>query len=196
MLEYCKTYSIMKSNLSNPVTSDLSSQKGIIAVDKNGEERSVGDGATVVVETIQRLTAKPGDFALYHSVQRSTKDSECEPKKLSPLKELSRSKSMVSSIKTLHKDLLSFESELTFAPKLNALSIKLAKERGEKMRNATLSRRPSYQNTEDEAIFTFKPRVSSNSAKIVQNLKTTFLDRQLLHMEKQKRKAMYEVDGC
>lgn len=195
MLEYCKTYNIMKSSLSSNISRELSPQKTIIAVE-NDQEHDFCDGGKVVVETIHCLSGKPGDFALYHSVKRASKDSDNDEKKLSPLKELSRSRTMISSVKGHQKDVLNFESELTFTPKLNALSIKLAKARGEKIRNSALNRRSSYQNANEEAIFTFKPQVSSNSEKIVQKLKTTFLDRQMLHVEKQRRHIVSRSSFC
>jgi len=89
---------------------------------------------------------------------------------------------MISTLNTKTQQRVNFECELTFAPKLNALSIKLAKERGEKLRSGTEKR---IANASEE--FTFKPKVSSNSVKIVQQLKTTFMDRQQMHVEKQKR---------
>lgn len=186
MLEYCKTYNMMKSSLSNSISPDLSSQQSIIALD-NDKERSFCENGNVVVESIQCLAGKPGDFALYRSVKRSSKDTDDETKKLVPLKDISRSKTMISSSRTNQRAVLNFESELTFTPKLNALSIKLAKERGEKLRNSTTARRSSSQNAEEGAIFTFKPQVSTKSEKIVQRLKTTFLDRQMQHVERQQR---------
>ena len=89
---------------------------------------------------------------------------------------------MISTLNTKTQQRLNFECELTFAPKLNALSIKLAKERGEKVRSS--SDKKTYYAADE---FTFKPKVSSNSVKIVQQLKTTFMDRQQMHVEKQKR---------
>jgi len=195
MLEYCKTYNMMKNSISNSISPDLSSQTTIITLD-NEKERSFNGEGNVVVETIQRLTGKPGDFALYHSVKRPTNDFDVDSKKLAPLKEISRSKTMISTPRTSSKTVLSFESELTFTPKLNALSIKLAKERGEKMRNSSSTRRSSSQIAEEEATFTFKPQVSSKSVKIVQRLKTTFLDRQMQHMEKQQRHSVSCLTFC
>lgn len=179
----------MKNSFSSADSPDLSSQNAILTLD-NGKERSLCEGGNVVVETIQRLTGKPGDFALYHSVKRPNNDCDGESKKLAPLKEISRSKTMISTPRTSSKMVLSFESELTFTPKLNALSIKLAKERGDKMRNSSTIRRSSSQIAEEEAIFTFKPQVSSNSEKIVQRLKTSFLDRQMQHVERQQRHSV------
>jgi hypothetical protein len=39
----------------------------------------------------------------------------------------------------------------------------------------------------DENVFTFHPKVSSASAKIAENLGTDFMERQQMHLEKQKR---------
>ncbi|XP_070558365.1 tubulin monoglycylase TTLL3-like isoform X3 [Ptychodera flava] len=87
---------------------------------------------------------------------------------------------------------LSFESELTFAPKLNATSMKMVKERGNEFRAGVypnVNARLRLQE-EQETLFTFKPQVSETSAKICEGLGTTFMARQELHLEKQKK--LYE----
>lgn len=47
----------------------------------------------------------------------------------------------------------------------------------------------------DDNVFTFKPKVSTASAKIVENLGTDFMARQQQHLEKQK-KLVSCVDNC
>ena len=84
-----------------------------------------------------------------------------------------------------------FEKDLTFTPKLNEQSIKLAEERMTRMIHEQ-SERDSGRNTECQKIYTFKPQVSPASLKIVQNLGTTFLARQQLHIER-KQKLLEEA---
>lgn len=181
MLDYCKTYNMVKSSYANQESTDLSSQevRQLSSSQKNYENNN-GD---IVVEAVESLSTKPGDLSLYRSATQIHKDiGNSGEKKLSPLKEVARKKGMISTLNTKTQQRVNFECELTFAPKLNALSIKLAKERGEKVRSGA-DKKTSYSSDE----FTFKPKVSSNSVKIVQQLKTTFMDRQQLHVEKQKR---------
>lgn len=178
MLDYCKTYSMVKRSYVNHESTDLNPQE--VRQPPNYENN--GD---IVVEPLEGscLSTKPVDLSHYRSVTQLDKDNtDSGEKKLSPLKDVARSKGMISTLSTKTPQRVNFECELTFAPKLNALSIKLAKERGEKLR-AGLEKR--IANASDE--FTYKPKVSSNSVKIVQQLKTTFMDRQQMHVEKQKR---------
>ncbi|XP_077988340.1 tubulin tyrosine ligase 3-like [Glandiceps talaboti] len=84
----------------------------------------------------------------------------------------------------------SFESELTFAPKLNATSMKMVKERGNEFRAGVYPNNIKKPQEKQEPIFTFKPQVSETSAKICEGLGTTFMARQELHLEKQKK--LYE----
>ena len=81
---------------------------------------------------------------------------------------------------------LSFEDELTFVPKLNSLSMKLA---GGAKRTSILKRSPKEKNDQLDASYTFKPVVGENSSKIVAKLKTGFLERQKLHVIRQKEKV-------
>ena len=104
---------------------------------------------------------------------------------LSPLKDVGKAKLLISPSKTPQR--ISFESELTFQPKLNAMSLKLAKERGPERLRSVMERRAAALYAETESNFTFKPKVSSKSVRIVQNLKSTFMDRQNKHVEKQKQ---------
>lgn len=169
---------MVKSSYANQESTDLTSQE----VRKPSSSPNNGE---IVVEAVESscLSTKPGDLSLYRSVTQLQKnESDTGEKKLSPLKDVARNKGMISTLNMKTHQRVNFECELTFAPKLNALSIKLAKERGEKIRSGTEKR---ITNSSDE--FTFKPKVSSNSVKIVQQLKTTFMDRQQMHVERQKR---------
>jgi len=86
-----------------------------------------------------------------------------------------------------------FERDFTFAPKLNEQSIKLAKERTARLvTNDDDNSKESSRITEIQKIYTFKPTVSPASVKIVQNLGTTFLTRQQLHIER-KQKLLEEA---
>ncbi|XP_071960239.1 tubulin tyrosine ligase 3-like isoform X2 [Antedon mediterranea] len=91
----------------------------------------------------------------------------------------------------------SFETELTFAPKLNATSIRLAKERQSKYNNFEHQQHQFVSpvssvgnhatNSTSNREFSFKPRMSSTSLKIAENLGTTFMARQELHLERQRK---------
>lgn len=80
----------------------------------------------------------------------------------------------------------SFDSELTFTPKLNETSLKLARHRGQKWKESYDSRLAA-QLAEQESAFTFKPRVSIRSERIAQRLTSTFMSRQLRHMERRQQ---------
>ena len=80
----------------------------------------------------------------------------------------------------------SFESELTFTPKLNETSLKLAKERGRRWKESYASRQAA-QIAEQESVFTFKPRVSIRSEQIAQRLNSTFHSRQQRHLERRQQ---------
>lgn len=182
MLDYCKTYNMVKSSYANQESTDVTPQE---VRQPSTSYKNYENNDDIVVEAAESscLSTKPGDLLPYRSVtQLHNDESDSGEKKLSPLKEEARNKGMISTLNTKTQQRVNFECELTFAPKLNALSIKLAKERGEKLRSGTEKR---IANASEE--FTFKPKVSSNSVKIVQQLKTTFMDRQQMHVEKQKR---------
>lgn len=85
-----------------------------------------------------------------------------------------------------------FERDFTFAPKLNEQSIKLAKERTARLITSDDDNKEFSRNSELQKIYTFKPTVSPASIKIVQNLGTTFLARQQLHIER-KQKLLEEA---
>lgn len=178
MLDYCKTFNMVKSSYVNQETTDLTSQETTVPTTP---QKNLENNGEFVVDSVQGLSTKPGDLSLYRSATLGKDVSEPTEKKLSPLKDVARNKGMISTLNAKTQQRVNFECELTFAPKLNALSIKLAKERGEKVRVGT-EKRVALRNDE----FTFKPKVSSNSVKIMQQLKTTFMDRQQMHVEKQK----------
>ena len=186
MLDYCKTFNMVKSSYANQETTDLTSQE---ATDQTTPQKNLENNGEFVVDSVQGLSTKPGDLALYRSATLGKDVNEPTEKKLSPLKDVARNKGMISTLNAKTQQRVNFECELTFAPKLNALSIKLAKERGEKVRVGT-EKRVALINDE----FTFKPKVSSNSVKIMQQLKTTFMDRQQMHVEKQKRYVSTRLD--
>ena len=85
---------------------------------------------------------------------------------------------------------VNFEKEFTFAPRLNLTSVRMAKERTGRAREA-IDRRANALVAEVQMKFTFKPKVSSRSEKIAQGLKTSFLERQLIHVEKQRKMVRY-----
>ena len=178
MLDYCKAFNMVKSSYTNQEPADLTSQP---SADPTKPERIFENNGEIVVESVQGLSTKPGDLSLYRTVAASKDSEDGARKKLSPLKE-GKNKGMISTLNSRTQQRVNFECELTFAPKLNALSIKLAKERGEKSRTAA-EKTIAFSNDE----FTFKPKVSLNSVKIMQQLKTSFMDRQQMHVEKQKR---------
>ncbi|XP_072181816.1 uncharacterized protein [Diadema setosum] len=98
-----------------------------------------------------------------------------------------------------------FEQELTFTPKLNATSLKLAHERRTQLKSGIVHRGHArvvlssttatsphhHAAAEDKSLpgdFTFKPQMSTASLKIAENLGTTFMARQELHLQKQRQK--------
>lgn len=84
-----------------------------------------------------------------------------------------------------------FEKDLTFTPKLNEQSIKLAEERMARILHEQSDRDPG-RTIDYQKLYSFKPTVSPASLKIVQNLGTTFLARQQLHIER-KQKLLEEA---
>ncbi|XP_033106733.1 tubulin monoglycylase TTLL3-like isoform X3 [Anneissia japonica] len=101
-----------------------------------------------------------------------------------------------SGVITAHNR-FTFETELTFAPKLNATSIRLAKERQSKYNPeqqrlvSSVGAVPAVVNRAVNSTpnldFSFKPRMSSTSVRIAENLGTTFMARQELHLQKQRQ---------
>lgn len=101
-----------------------------------------------------------------------------------------------------------YEQELTFTPKLNATSLKLAHERRTQVKSGMVQRAPAptrVTRLPDSNLhhassmspipklpgseFTFKPQMSTASAKIAEGLGTTFMARQELHLQKQRQKV-------
>ena len=76
----------------------------------------------------------------------------------------------------------SFEDQLTFAPKLNSLSMKMA----ELNRTPITERKKQEKPTLKSPDLIFKPIVSNNSTKIAARLKTGFWDRHNIHVQHQK----------
>eukprot|EP00794_Sanderia_malayensis_P006215 gene6215-6931_t len=85
---------------------------------------------------------------------------------------------------------LSFENELTFIPKLNSLSLRIAQSRSSIARRIKIGYESRVAALEEEMAqnFTFKPSISENSSKIADRLKTDFWTRQRLHTERQRKK--------
>ncbi|XP_063952981.1 tubulin tyrosine ligase 3-like isoform X2 [Lytechinus pictus] len=100
-----------------------------------------------------------------------------------------------------------YEQELTFTPKLNATSLKLAHERRGQLKSGSFQRAQASTRVTripDNNIhhassmspipklpgseFTFKPQMSTASAKIAEGLGTTFMARQEQHLQKQRQK--------
>ena len=80
------------------------------------------------------------------------------------------------------------EPELTFSPKLNHTSLKIAREKGPQLRANIMHRAAAVTaRLVEENTFTFKPKVSSHSVKIAESLGSDFMSRQQQHLEKQKR---------
>ncbi|XP_072026356.1 LOW QUALITY PROTEIN: tubulin tyrosine ligase 3-like [Amphiura filiformis] len=78
-----------------------------------------------------------------------------------------------------------FDSELTFSPKLNDTSLKLVQDRRDQ--NLSQQRPSSRSETRQSSEFTFRPQMSTASLKIAEGLGTTFMARQEMHLEKQKK---------
>ncbi|KAJ8046689.1 Tubulin monoglycylase TTLL3 [Holothuria leucospilota] len=82
-----------------------------------------------------------------------------------------------------------YETELTFAPKLNSTSLRLVEERRNNGREGFYTKTSTEgrikASSKDD--FTFRPQMSETSLKIAQGLGTTFMARQAMHLEKQKK---------
>ena len=91
---------------------------------------------------------------------------------------------------------LSFENELTFIPKLNALSLKITHSRSSIARRIKVGYESRVAALEEEMArnFTFKPSIGEKSSKIADKLKTDFWTRQKLHTEKQRK--MVRLNLC
>lgn len=84
---------------------------------------------------------------------------------------------------------LPHDRNLTFSPKLNPLSIRLAQERSEKLEEiqtkATIS--AAAKESKIYANCTFKPVMSEKSLQLAQNIEAGFLTRQQLHLKKKQK---------
>ena len=74
------------------------------------------------------------------------------------------------------------DPNLTFAPKLNAMSIRLARQRLERM--AEEKAHPDEQNKQHQSQTSFRPVMSLRSLRIAAKLGSSFMDRQQQHLEK------------
>ena len=177
MLNYCKTYSMIKESYNNGEKTEFISQE---VGAEHGSHTASRNGSTGV----PGLSTNSCDLLCPVEIIPTSLENDAQGK-LNPLKGIGKTGVMISPSKTPQR--ISFESELTFQPKLNAMSLKLAKERGPERIRSVIERRAAALYAETESNFTFKPKVSSKSVRIVQNLKSTFMDRQHKHVEKQKR---------
>lgn len=89
-----------------------------------------------------------------------------------------------------------YDQNLTFSPKLNPLSIRLAQERSEKLEEiqskSTIA--AAAKQSKIYANCTFKPVMSERSLQLAQNIEAGFLTRQQLHLKKkQKFVSRYEL---
>ena len=80
----------------------------------------------------------------------------------------------------------SFEDQLTFSPKLNPLSLKLAEGKRTSVAERFTTNKYERYDSQD-SVFTFKPVISSSSCKIIAKLKTDFWQRQKMHVERQRQ---------
>ena len=74
------------------------------------------------------------------------------------------------------------DPNLTFATKLNAMSIRLARQRLERM--AEEKAHPDEQNKQHQSQTSFRPVMSLRSLRIAAKLGSSFMDRQQQHLEK------------
>ena len=74
------------------------------------------------------------------------------------------------------------DPNLTFAPKLNAMSIRLARQRLERMEEEKA--RPDEQNKPHQSQISCRPVMSLRSLRIAAKLSSSFMDRQQQHLEK------------
>lgn len=128
--------------------------------------------------------------------ERSRKKRETQPDSIvsNLAKQQQQQASMNRSQCTARRNLNEyFEKDFTFAPKLNEQSIKLAKERMARLITSDDDNNKDFSRMNElQKLYTFKPTVSPASVRIVQNLGTTFLTRQQLHLEK-KQKLLEEA---
>ncbi len=76
------------------------------------------------------------------------------------------------------------DKNLTFCPKLNPISIRLAQERSDKMSKAGLQKKSRTKTTEE---CTFQPVILERSSQLVRNMDVGFLTRQQNHLEKKEK---------
>ena len=87
-----------------------------------------------------------------------------------------------------------YKEQLTFSPKLNALSLKLAQDRSERQEEveARAAELTAARLSEFYSEYTFKPKVSEKSLRIAEGLGVGFLTRQELHLQR-RQKMVYHV---
>ena len=87
------------------------------------------------------------------------------------------------------------DENMTFSPKLNTLSIKLARERSERLEEVQIkaAELTAAKLAEFYSEYTFKPKVSEKSLKIAENLGIGFLTRQQIHQQKRKKMVSLSI---
>lgn len=126
-----------------------------------------------------------GTRAKYETSQMQSKDEILK----------NSSEDVENLVKQFRRQSSRFEDEFTFTPRLNLTSVRMAKERNGRAHEA-VERRTTASVAEAEENFTFKPKVSSKSEKIAQGLKTSFFERQLIHVERQKKMVSNNLKSC
>lgn len=93
------------------------------------------------------------------------------------------------------------DPNLTFAPKLNAISIKLARRRSERMEEDKAQPEEHNKPHQSQA-FSFRPVMSLRSLRIAKKLGSSFMDRQQQHLERkqvfleQSQKLSFQARPC
>ena len=85
------------------------------------------------------------------------------------------------------------DKNLTFCPKLNPISIKLAQERSDKISKAGLQKKSRNKTTEE---YTFQPVILERSSQLVRNMDVGFLRRQQNHLEKKEKFVSERKHAC
>lgn len=76
------------------------------------------------------------------------------------------------------------DPNLTFAPKLNAVSIRLARQRSERMGEEKAQPSEDQNKLYQSQAFPFRPVMSLRSLRIAEKLGSSFMDRQQQHLER------------
>lgn len=156
---------------------------------KEKEKTQYVQGDTAIVRPCNKITSLSCD-----ELHGENDDETCHVEANKVVK--SNSDEHSSSLRQHRRKSLDFEQEFTFTPKLNLTSVRMAKGRAGKAHLCIERRTRNSLVGEVQMNFTFKPKVSSKSEKIAQSLKTSFLERQLIHVERQKKMVRLQTDDC